>query len=164
IVDAPLALTNDEDEAPADCFRGAVGRVRPGGFVRVVVASEGALPVRDGKAAYRFTLPACKLEDLSFSLQADEALAKGASFASAAEDPKRFELSLRLLKAILGHDRDLKHFNVLTFSTGAAWMEPAGWLPNTKEVRDKVLPRLADAAPEGATDLSAALEAVAKPA
>src|SRR5262249_28998096 len=53
--------------------------------------------------------------------------------------------------------------NVLTFSTGPAWLEEKGWLANTKAVRERVLAQLERAAPEGATDVSAALDAVAKP-
>lgn len=241
--DVPLAL--GADEAPQANFRAAIGRVRPGTLIRVVVASEGALPVHAGKASYRFSLPACKVNDLGFSLQVDEALARDATFAppagkvrradgrviysrkwtnytgpgevrfdaplpdpnleatcgrhgdsgprylcarvrpefpaaekepafaghaiflvdtSAAEDPKRYATSVRLLKAILEKDAELKHFNVLTFSTGPAWLSPSGWLANTKEVRDKVVSRLEAAALEGATDVAAALQAVAKPA
>src|SRR5262249_6029321 len=65
----------DPDETPRACFRGPVGRVRPGGFVRVVVASEGPLAARDGRAVYRLALPSGKLRELSLSVQADEALA-----------------------------------------------------------------------------------------
>src|SRR5439155_26974112 len=82
---------------------------------------------------------------------------------SASENPRRFALSLKLLRAILENDRDVQRFNVLTFSTGAAWLEEKGWLANTKAVRERVLARLERAAPEGATDLFAVLQAVAKP-
>jgi hypothetical protein len=229
---------------PRPNFRGSVGLVRKKSLIRVVVASEGALRVRAGKAVYRFALPKCEVHDLSFSLQVDEALAKGAALepaaevvlrgagrvlysrkwkdataagevrfeaplpdpafeaasgrhgdsgpryvfarvrpefppaaketafarhavflldTSAGEDPRRYALSVRLLKAVLENDSDLEHFNVLTFSTGPAWLSLTGWLENTKEVRQRILPRLEAAALEGATDLSAALEAAAKP-
>src|SRR5262249_21704634 len=80
---------------------------------------------------------------------------------SSAESPERFARCVRLLRAVLEKDSAIEHFNVLTFSTGAAWLSPGGWLANTKEVREKALAKLDGIALEGATDLSAALEAVA---
>ena len=70
---------------------------------------------------------------------------------------------MKLMKAILESDAEIKQFNVLTFNAGAAWVEPKGWLPNTKEGREKALARLDGVLLEGATDLSAALEKLALP-
>ena len=76
---------------------------------------------------------------------------KGPAFASHAvflldtslsEHPDRFDVSMQLLKRILESDADIKHFNVLTFNVGSAWLEAEGWLPNTAEARDKVFARL----------------------
>ena len=69
----------------------AVGRVRAGGMIRVVVASEGPLPVRADKATYRFSLPTCKVYDLSFSLQVDEALHRNATFTPESNRVRRGE-------------------------------------------------------------------------
>ena len=72
---------------------------------------------------------------------------KGPAFASHAvflldtslcDNPKRFDVSMRLLKHILESDADIKQFNVLTFNVGSAWLEPKGWLPNTARARESV--------------------------
>jgi Ca-activated chloride channel homolog len=100
------------------------------------------------------------------------AIDKGAPFAahavflldtSLSEYPDRFNVSMKLLKRILESDPDIKHFNVLTFNVGSAWVEPKGWLPNTAEGRDKVLARLDGLLLEGATDLSSALDRLVQP-
>ena len=97
---------------------------------------------------------------------------KGPAFASHAvflldtslcDNPKRFDVSMRLLKRILESDADIKHFNVLTFNVGSAWLEPKGWLPNTAESRDKVFARLDGLLLEGAADLSCALDKLVQP-
>jgi hypothetical protein len=82
---------------------------------------------------------------------------------SMSETPDRFAVSMRLLRSILEADGDLQHFNVLTFNAGSAWVEPKGWLPNTKEGREKALARLDGLLLEGATDLSAALDRLCEP-
>src|SRR5262249_14676578 len=82
---------------------------------------------------------------------------------SLSESPDRFRTSMQLLKAILEADDSLEHFNVLCFNAGAAWVAPKGWLPNTKEGREKALAALDGILLEGATDLSAALEKLVTP-
>jgi hypothetical protein len=82
---------------------------------------------------------------------------------SLSEHPDRFAVSMKLLRKILETDADVKRFNVLTFSVGAAWVEPKGWLDNTAANRDKVFARLDGLLLEGATDLSAALDRLARP-
>jgi tetratricopeptide (TPR) repeat protein len=82
---------------------------------------------------------------------------------SLSEHPDRFGVSMRLLRKILEGDPDIKQFNVLAFNIGAAWLEPKGWLPNTAEGREKAFQRLDGIVLEGATDLSCALDALAKP-
>jgi hypothetical protein len=77
---------------------------------------------------------------------------------SLSEHPDRFGVSMKLLRKILESDPAIKQFNVLAFNVGAAWILPQGWLPNTKEGREKAFQQLDGIVLEGATDLSAALE------
>ncbi len=96
-----------------------------------------------------------------------EPFAKHAVFlldTSLSEHPDRFGVSMKLLRKVLETDPDVKHFNVLAFSVGAAWAEPKGWLENTPANRDKVFAALDGLVLEGATDLSTALDALASPA
>jgi hypothetical protein len=76
-LERPARRTSDGGP-PCSCFCCPVGEVAPGSFLRVVLAYEEVLPWRDGKVEYRFRLPAGKLAELSFSLQADASLAKDA--------------------------------------------------------------------------------------
>jgi von Willebrand factor type A domain/Vault protein inter-alpha-trypsin domain len=82
---------------------------------------------------------------------------------SLSEHPDRFDVNMRLLKRILEQDPDIKHFNVLTFNVGSAWVEPKGWLANTAEGREKVFARLNGLLLEGATDVSCALDKLVQP-
>ncbi len=96
----------------------------------------------------------------------DEAFAHHAVFlldTSLSEHPDRFNVSMMLLKRILEDDTDIQSFNILTFNVGAAWVEPKGWLPNTKEGRAKALARLDGIVLEGATDFSCALDKLTNP-
>src|SRR5439155_9148571 len=72
-------------------------------------------------------------------------------------------VSMKLLQKILTTDPDIRHFNILTFNTGAAWVEPRGWLLNTPEGREQALRRLDGLLLEGATDLSCALDKLCRP-
>jgi hypothetical protein len=82
---------------------------------------------------------------------------------SLSEQPDRFNVSMALLKRILESDPDIKHFNVLSFNVGAAWVGSKGFLPNTAEGRKQALDRLDGLLLEGATDLSCALEKLVQP-
>jgi hypothetical protein len=82
---------------------------------------------------------------------------------SLSEHPDRFAVSMKLLQKILETDPDIRHFNILTFNTAAAWVEPNDWLPNTAEGRDRALLRLDGLLLEGATDLSCALDKLCRP-
>jgi hypothetical protein len=82
---------------------------------------------------------------------------------SLSEQPDRFAVNMKLLRAILEADPDIEHFNILTFDVGARWVEPGGWLPNTRAGREKAWKRLNGIVLEGATDLSAALDRLVKP-
>jgi hypothetical protein len=79
---------------------------------------------------------------------------------SLSEHPDRFDLNMKLLRTILESDPGIKQFNILAFNIGAAWVEPKGWLANTKEGRATAFGRLDGIVLEGATDLSAALHAL----
>src|SRR5207248_693214 len=96
----------------------------------------------------------------------EEPFARHAVFlldSSLSESPDRFAVSVKLLKSILEADAEIKQFNVLCFNAGAAWVEPKGWLDNTKEGREAALGRLDGLLLEGATDLAGALEKVIDP-
>ena len=43
---------------------------------------------------------------------------------SLSEHPDRFGVNMKLLRKILESDTNIKHFNMLTFNVGAAWVEP----------------------------------------
>src|SRR5262249_37652785 len=75
----------------------------------------------------------------------------------------RFGVSMKLLRRILEGDPDIKHFNVLAFNVAAAWVEPKGWIENSPAGREQAFARLEGVLLEGATDLSAALEKLARP-
>ncbi len=100
------------------------------------------------------------------------AVEKGEPFASNAvflvdtslsEHPDRFAVSMKLLKRILEDDPDIANFNVLAFNVGASWVAPGGWLPNTPAGRETAFARLDGIVLEGATDVSRALDLLAKP-
>jgi hypothetical protein len=96
----------------------------------------------------------------------EEPFAKHAVFlldTSYSEHPSRFGVSMKLLKAVLEGDDEIKHFNVLTFNAGAAWLSPKGWFANSKEGREAALKALDGLVLEGATDLSAALDKLTEP-
>ncbi len=96
----------------------------------------------------------------------NQAFARHAVFmldTSLSEHPDRFAVNLKLLGKILESDNSIEHFNVLTFNTGSAWVEPKGWLANTPAGRKQALDRLNGVLLEGATDLSAALDRLANP-
>ncbi len=225
-------------------FRGRVFPIPAKGYNRVIVAYEETLPVTSGEMIYRFALPAVKLTEMKFSLQAsaaeclkpvmlpkgakqetlgsglffthawenekpegeivfrttpaesrvqtvsgrhgdngprylyarlrpelktvakDEPFAKHAVFlldTSLSEHPDRFNVSMMLLKRILEDDADIQSFNILAFNVGAAWVEPKGWLPNTKAGRARALARLDGIVLEGATDFSCVLDKLSNP-
>jgi tetratricopeptide (TPR) repeat protein len=82
---------------------------------------------------------------------------------SQSEYPGRFDTSIKLLRKILEADADIKNFNILTFNVAGAWVESGGWLDNTTAGRKKALARLDGIVLEGATDMSAALDMLARP-
>jgi hypothetical protein len=82
---------------------------------------------------------------------------------SLSEHPDRFDVSMKLLHKILKTDPAIKRFNILTFNAATAWVSPDRWLPNTPAGRRKALNALDGIVLEGATDLSAALDELARP-
>ncbi|HEV3083593.1 MAG TPA: VIT domain-containing protein [Gemmataceae bacterium] len=99
-------------------------------------------------------------------VQSETAFAGQAVFlldTSLSEHPDRFAVNMRLLRKILESDPDIKQFNILAFNVAPAWVEPKGWLANTKQGREQAFARLDGIVLEGATDLSAALDKLAKP-
>jgi tetratricopeptide (TPR) repeat protein len=99
-------------------------------------------------------------------VKADKPFAEHAVFlldTSLSEHADRFAVNLKLLKKILEGDASIRHFNILTFNVGAAWVEPKGWWDNTPAGREQALARLDGIVLEGATDLSAALDRLTKP-
>jgi len=82
---------------------------------------------------------------------------------SLSEHPDRFGVNMMLLHKILESDPDIKQFNILTFNVAPAWVEPKGWLANTKQGREQAFRRLDGIVLEGATDISAALDKLAQP-
>lgn len=228
--------------ASGNTFSGRVFPIPAKGYNRVLIAYEELLPTVQGKTAYRFPLPDCKLAELQVQLHASTADSKEPDFqpeaklesggnqvvysrtwtgqgpggeavfnctpadatvqaisgragesgplyvyarlrpqlkqqaakpfaqhavflldTSLSEHPDRFGVSMKLLKKILENDPDIKHFNILTFNTGTAWVEPKAWLPNNDEGRETASKRLDGILLEGATDLSAALRELEKP-
>jgi tetratricopeptide (TPR) repeat protein len=80
---------------------------------------------------------------------------------SLSSNPDRFNIWLKLLRAVLDGNRGaLKRFNVLFFSVDAHWYKP-GFVDNTPEEVAALLAFAGGLALEGATDLGAALGAVA---
>jgi hypothetical protein len=225
--------------AGGNTFSGRVFPIPAKGYNRVILAYEETLPIVSGRATYRFALPDCKLNDLSFTVQGDTDRCPNAKFTpdadhtsvgsrtyinktwkdkgpggdalftfkppqadlqaitgrdgdegpihlyarlrpdlkvtenkpfadravflldtSLSEHPDRFEINMKLLKRILESDPDIKYFNILTFNVGTAWVEHNGWLPNTSVGRNKAFNRLEGLVLEGATDISAALNAL----
>ena len=107
-------------------------------------------------------------------LRADQRFAAGGAARSApqgvflldtsfSEDPDRFGIDVALMRAILERTPELTRFNVVTFDAGARWLRPEGWFTNDAAGRDAALDRLDGVLLEGATDLGAALRALAHP-
>jgi hypothetical protein len=99
-------------------------------------------------------------------VQQDRPFARHAVFlldTSLSEHPDRFNVNMKLLRKILEADKDLQHFNILAFNVGASWVEPSGWLPNNVAGRERALSRFDGIVLEGATDIGAALDRLARP-
>jgi hypothetical protein len=77
---------------------------------------------------------------------------------SLSEHPDRFAVSMKLLRKILESDADITQFNILAFNVGAAWVEPKGWIRNSKAGCERAFNALDGIVLEGATDFSSALD------
>ncbi len=71
--------------AGGNTFSGRVFPIPAKGYNRVILAYEETLPIVTGRTAYRFTLPDCKLNDLSLTLQCDTENCPDAKFTPAAD-------------------------------------------------------------------------------
>jgi hypothetical protein len=80
---------------------------------------------------------------------------------SLSEHPDRFAVNMLLIKKILEADDEIRQFNILTFNVGAAWVDPNGWIRNTKAGRERAFNTLDGIILEGATDFSSALDKLA---
>jgi hypothetical protein len=81
--------------AGGNTFSGRVFPIPPKGYNRVLIAYEELLPVVQDKVLYRYAAPDCKLTELQFTLQANAAECKDATFRP--EDAKREEGGSRLV-------------------------------------------------------------------
>ncbi|MBA2544551.1 MAG: VWA domain-containing protein, partial [Deltaproteobacteria bacterium] len=82
---------------------------------------------------------------------------------SLSSNPDRFNIYLKLLRAVLEKNRDsLKVFNVMFFSVDAHWYKHE-FIANTSENVDALIAFANTLALEGATDLGAALGEAARP-
>jgi tetratricopeptide (TPR) repeat protein len=139
--------------------------------------------IKGGDAEFRFTPPNPQVQAISgrqgesgplylyarirpeLKVEKAQPFARHAIFlldTSLSEHPDRFDVNMKLMRAILEADSDIEQFNVLTFNVGTAWVEPKGWLPNTQAGRETVFKRLNGLVLEGATDFGAALNQLAK--
>jgi hypothetical protein len=66
--------------AGGNTFRGRVFPIPPSGYNRVLIAYEEQLPFVGDQVRYRFPLPDCKLSEMQFSLSANTAECKDATF------------------------------------------------------------------------------------
>ncbi len=81
---------------------------------------------------------------------------------SLSEHPERFALDVEILKRVLEASPRLRRFAVVTFDAGARWLT-RDWIPNDEAGRARTLAQLEGVLLEGATDLGAALDALATP-
>ena len=75
---------------------------------------------------------------------------------------KFYPRQVRAIKKIL-EGPDIKHYNVLTFDVAGRWLEPKGWLDNNEANRKTTIKALEGVWLEGASDIGAALDALARP-
>jgi hypothetical protein len=170
-------------DCPQAAFRPATAQKDEGGG-QVVYRHRWTEKGPGGEAVFAFTPPQPEVQAITgrqgengpryvyarlrpeLKVEAEKPFAQHAVFlldTSQSEHPDRFAVSMKLLRQILEKDPDIQQFNVLTFNVGAAWVEPKGFLPNTREGRNTTFSRLDGLVLEGATDVSSALEALARP-
>src|SRR5262249_56236067 len=81
---------------------------------------------------------------------------------SRSEHADRVAVNMKLLRKILERDPDVKRFNVMTFDVAARLLQPDGWLDNNEKGREQAFAKLDGLLLEGATNLSAALDLLAR--
>jgi hypothetical protein len=82
---------------------------------------------------------------------------------SMSEYPSRYRANVDRLRKTLETDKSIEQFNVLTFDITGRWLERKGWLKNAAGERARAQKVLENMLVEGATDIAAALEALARP-
>ena len=82
---------------------------------------------------------------------------------SLSEHPDRYRTNLQKVEKILAADKALKHFNVLTFDIAGRWLDRKGWLENNPAGRARAKKAFESVLLEGATDIGAALDRLARP-
>jgi hypothetical protein len=81
---------------------------------------------------------------------------------SLSEHPDQFAVNRQILQGILASSPGLSQFNVLTFDTGARWVNQ-GWITNDAAGRAQALAAIDGILLEGSTDVARALDTLAHP-
>jgi hypothetical protein len=177
-----FTLQADAAQCRQDVFRPAGVRKEQGGCLTYTRRWKNTTPA--GEVRFAFAPPHSQVQAISgrqgengapylyarlrpeLKVQAARPFAGHAVFlldTSLSEHPDRFAVNLRLLRAILKSDPDIKRFNILTFDVAGRWLHPGGWLKNSPAGRKKAFALLDGIVLEGATDLSAALRQLERP-
>lgn len=82
---------------------------------------------------------------------------------SLSAQPDLFAAHVSLLQQILEKNQHIQKFNVLFFDVGVTWARAGGWIANTPAEREKLLAKIRQIVLEGATNLAAAMNALASP-
>ena len=83
--------------------------------------------------------------------------------AAVSSEVDAYPARLEQLKKVLETEAGIKKFNVLVFDVTGRWVEPKGFLKNDAETRQLIFEQLRQVVPEGACDLSAALDRLTTP-
>jgi hypothetical protein len=99
-------------------------------------------------------------------LRPDRSAAEHAVFlldTSQSRHPEKYAADLQQMEKVLAPEPGIKRFNVVTFDLSARWLEPKKWIDNSADARREALKRLDGIVLEGATDVAAVLETLARP-
>ncbi|HWO21310.1 MAG TPA: DUF2135 domain-containing protein [Kofleriaceae bacterium] len=167
VVDVSVAAAHAATASPEVAPRAVAGRKlfhfegRKERTIRIRLASPGApvLVATDPKTGPFFAARVSPQLPAADAQTSDRAVFLVDTSLSA--NPDRFNIWLKLLRGILDGNRgSLKQFNVLFFSVDAHWYRP-GFVDNTPAEVEALLAFAGGLALEGATDLGAALGAIA---
>lgn len=176
----------DARYAPRARWTGDAGQAaarRSGTSHRFAYTNEG--PLQGGALAMRMAAPAGPIEVVTGThperdehhfvarLRGDAQLPGGAGAVGArqavflldtslSEQADRFNLDVQILQQILARSERIERFNVITFDAGARWLS-SRWIDNDEDGREEAQEKLEEILLEGATDLGAALRALAHP-